>query len=131
MPIFGKNYAMSSEKKTLVMGASTEPSRYAYKAVKMLQRFGHPVVALGKKEDNLDGVKIEKDHVQFDGVDTVTLYLNPLNQQQYYDYIVGLGPKRVIFNPGTENPALYHILKENNIEVEVGCTLVMLSINQY
>lgn len=122
---------MASDKKTLVMGASTEPSRYAYKAIKMLQRYGHPVVAIGKKEDNLDGVKIEKEHVQFDGVDTITLYLNPMNQRQYYDYIVGLKPKRVIFNPGTENPELYAILKENGIEIEVGCTLVMLSINRY
>lgn len=118
-------------KKTLVMGASTEPGRYSYKAVKMLQRFGHPVVALGKKEDNLDGVKIEKAQVPFDDVDTVTLYLNPMNQRQYYDYIVGLKPERVIFNPGTENPELYKLLKDNNIDIEVGCTLVMLSINQY
>jgi predicted CoA-binding protein len=118
-------------KKTLVMGASTEPGRYSYKAVKMLQQFGHPVVALGKKEDNLDGVKIEKGQVPFDDVDTVTLYLNPMNQRQYYDYIVGLKPERVIFNPGTENPELYKLLKDNNIDIEVGCTLVMLSINQY
>jgi predicted CoA-binding protein len=124
------NYTMET-KKTLVMGASTEPGRYSYKAVKMLQRFGHPVVALGKKEDNLDGVKIEKGQVPFDDVDTVTLYLNPMNQRQYYDYIVGLKPERVIFNPGTENPELYKLLKDNNIDIEVGCTLVMLSINQY
>ena len=117
--------------KTLVMGASTNPGRYAYRAMKMLQRYGHPVVAVGKKEEDLDGLKIHKEHVQFDDLDTVTLYLNPMNQQQYYDYIVGLKPRRVIFNPGTENPALYSILKENNIEIEVACTLVMLSINQY
>lgn len=118
-------------KKTLVMGASTNPGRYAYKAIKMLQRYGHPVVAVGKKEDNLDGLKIEKEHVEFDGIDTVTLYLNPMNQRPYYDYIIGLNPKRVIFNPGTENPELYELLKQNNIEIEVGCTLVMLSVNQY
>jgi len=113
------------------MGASTEPGRYAYKAVKMLQRFGHPVVAVGKKEDQLDGIKIEKGPAPFNGVNTVTLYLNPMNQKQYYDYIVGLKPQRVIFNPGTENPELYAILKEHDINVEVGCTLVMLTINQY
>jgi uncharacterized protein len=118
-------------KKTLVMGASNDPSRYAYKAVKMLQRFGHPVVAMGKNEDDIDGIKVEKGAAPFDGVDTVTLYLNPLNQRQYYDYIVGLKPKRVIFNPGTENPDLYGLLRENNIGFETGCTLVMLSINQY
>ena len=118
-------------KKTLVMGASTDPGRYSYKAIKMLQRYGHPVVAVGKKADELDGIKIEKEHVVFDGVDTVTLYLNPMNQRQYYDYITGLKPKRVIFNPGTENPELYTLLRQNNIEIEVACTLVMLSVNQY
>ncbi|MHA3787263.1 CoA-binding protein [Flavobacterium hauense] len=122
---------MEPQKKTLVMGASTDPGRYAYKAIKMLQRYGHPVVAIGKKEDNLDGTKIEKEHVPFDDVDTVTLYLNPMNQKQYYDYIIGLKPERVIFNPGTENPELYALLRENGIEIEVACTLVMLSINQY
>lgn len=122
---------MGTQKKTLVMGASTDPGRYAYKAIRMLQRYGHPVVALGKKEEDLDGLKIEKEHVQFEGVDTVTLYLNPMNQQQYYDYIVDLEPKRVIFNPGTENPELYTLLRKNGIEIEIGCTLVMLSINQY
>jgi predicted CoA-binding protein len=122
---------MSTEKKTLVMGASTEPTRYAYKAIRMLQRYGHPVVAVGKKEDNLDGVKIEREQVSFENVHTVTLYLNPMNQKQYYNYIISLKPKRVIFNPGTENPELYALLRENNIGVEVGCTLVMLSTNQY
>lgn len=122
---------MGTTKKTLVMGASTNPGRYAYKAIKMLERFGHPVVAIGKKEDNLDGVKIEKEHVPFEGIDTVTLYLNPMNQKQYYDYIVDLKPERVIFNPGTENPELYAILKQNGIDIEVGCTLVMLSINHF
>jgi predicted CoA-binding protein len=120
-----------STKKTLVMGASNDPSRYAYKAVKMLNRFGHPVVAMGKREDDIDGIKVEKGAAPFDDVDTVTLYLNPMNQRPYYDYIIGLNPQRVIFNPGTENPELYAILKQNSIEIEIGCTLVMLSINQY
>lgn len=131
LSIFNKKEAMGTPKKTLVMGASTNPGRYAYKAIKMLERFGHPVVAVGKKEDNLDGVKIEKEHVSFEDVDTVTLYLNPMNQKQYYDYIVDLKPERVIFNPGTENPELYAILKQKGIEIEVACTLVMLSINQF
>lgn len=122
---------MSTSKKTLVMGASTNPGRYSYKAIKMLQRFGHPVVAIGKKEEDLDGTKIEKMHVPFEDIDTVTLYLNPMNQKQYYDYIVDLKPERVIFNPGTENPELYTLLKQNGIDIEVACTLVLLSINQY
>ena len=97
----------------------------------MLQRYGHPVVAIGKIEDDLDGVKIEKEHVPFEDVDTVTLYLNPMNQKQYYDYIVSLDPERVIFNPGTENPELYALLRQRGIEIEIGCTLVMLSVNRY
>lgn len=117
--------------KTLVMGASTDPGRYAYKAIKMLQRYGHPVVAVGKKEDDLDGLKIEKEHVSFEDVHTVTLYLNPMNQRQYYDYIISLKPQRVIFNPGTENPEFYSLLRENDIDIQIGCTLVMLSVNQY
>ena len=113
------------------MGASTDPGRYSYKAIKMLKRFGHPVVAIGKKQDELDGTSIEKEHVPFEDVDTVTLYLNPMNQKQYYDYIVGLKPERVIFNPGTENPELYTLLRQNDIDIEVACTLVMLSTSQY
>jgi len=122
---------MSSQKKTLVLGASTNPARYSYKAIKMLQRFGHPVVAVGRKEEELDGVAITKEQVGFENVDTVTLYLNPINQKEYYDYIVSLNPDRVIFNPGTENPELYDLLKKNDIEIEVACTLVMLSTNQF
>lgn len=122
---------MATSKKTLVMGASSNPDRYAYKAIKMLQRYGHPVVAVGKKEDEVDGLKIEREQVAFDNVDTITLYLNPMNQKQYYDYIVGLKPKRVVFNPGTENPELFSLLKQNSIGVEIACTLVLLSINQY
>ncbi|OIQ21420.1 MAG: CoA-binding protein [Flavobacterium sp. MedPE-SWcel] len=122
---------MSAIKKTLVIGASTIPDRYAYKAVKMLQQHNHPVVAIGKKEDTLDGVKIEKEQIFFDDVDTVTLYLNPMHQKQYYDYIIQLSPKRVVFNPGTENPEFYALLKENSIEVDIACTLVLLTTNQY
>lgn len=126
-----KRKAMENLKKTLVLGASANPGRYAYKAVKMLQRYGHPVVAIGKKEDDIDGIKIEKEHVLFKGIDTVTLYLNPMNQKQYYDYIVDLEPERVIFNPGTENPELYELLREKGIDIEIACTLVMLSVNHY
>lgn len=126
-----KRKAMENLKKTLVLGASANPGRYAYKAIKMLQRYGHPVVAIGKKEDDIDGIKIEKEHVPFKGIDTVTLYLNPMNQKQYYDYIVDLEPERVIFNPGTENPELYELLREKGIDIEIACTLVMLSVNHY
>ena len=76
-------------------------------------------------------IPIETEKIDFHGVDTVTLYLNPKAQQEYYDYILSLKPRRVIFNPGTENPELYKILEANNIKYEVACTLVLLATNQY
>ncbi len=118
-------------KKTLVLGASGNPARYSYMAVNSLVRHGHPVVAVGLKPEEVAGIKIETQKQDFTDVDTVTLYLNPKRQEEYYDYIVSLHPKRVVFNPGTENPALYKILKENGIMPEVACTLVLLSTRQY
>ncbi len=118
-------------KKTLVLGASDNPMRYSYLAINSLTRRGHDVVAVGLKETEVAGVKILTTPAPFADVDTVTLYLNPSRQVQYYDYILSLKPERVIFNPGTENPDLYKLLKENGIEIEVACTLVMLSTSQY
>ena len=91
----------------------------------------HQVVAIGAKKGIAFDIPIEKEKVDFHGIDTVTLYLNPKIQQEYYDYIVSLKPRRVIFNPGTENPDFYKILEKNNIESEVACTLVLLATNQY
>ncbi len=122
---------MNTIKKTLVIGASTNPERYANRAVKMLLQHDHPVVAIGKQGGEVDGVKIEKEKLPFEDIDTVTLYVNPVHQKDYYDYIIGLNPKRVVFNPGTENPEFYSLLEENNIFVDIGCTLVMLTTNQY
>src|SRR5215210_2140004 len=95
-----------SGKKTLVLGASDNPSRYSYLAIQKLRRYGHPVVAIGKKLSQVGDVSINKEKDPVDDLDTVTLYLNPLHQQQYYDYIVSLHPKRIIFNPGAENNEL-------------------------
>ncbi len=120
-----------TQKKTLVIGASDNPERYAYKAMKMLQEYNHPIVAVGRKQIEVLGTQIEKDKIHFDGLDTVTLYLNPKNQVEYYDYILSLKPKRVIFNPGTENPEFYKMLEQNGIEYEVACTLVLLRSMQY
>ena len=122
---------MIESKKTMVLGASANPSRYSYLAIKKLTANRHPVVAIGKKKGAVGEVSIETDHLPVTGLDTITLYLNPLNQQQYYDYIINLKPKRIIFNPGTENEYLMKKAKENNIETVVGCTLVMLSIGNY
>lgn len=122
---------MTNKKKTLVLGASNNPSRYSYLATQRLRAHGHPVIAVGKKEGAVGDVPIQKDHVPEEGIDTVTLYLNPKNQVEYYDYILELQPKRIIFNPGTENDELISKAKENNIEPVIGCTLVMLSIGNY
>ncbi len=118
-------------KKTLVLGASSNPARYSYMAINSLTAKEHPVVAIGQREEEVLGVKIQTKQIPFTNIDTVTLYINPSRQRDYYNYIVSLSPKRVIFNPGTENPEFYQLLKLNNIKVEVACTLVMLSTRQY
>src|SRR5690606_1579201 len=96
-----------------------------------LKQSGHEVLAIGLKQGTINGVVIDTDLMPYKDVDTVTLYLNPKNQVAYYDYILSLSPKRVIFNPGTENSEFYNILKMNDIDFEVACTLVLLSTNQY
>ena len=122
---------MNEKKKTLVLGASDNPSRYSYLAIKRLRMHDHPVIAIGRKHTMVDDIEIIKEKKQFDDVDTVTLYLNPRNQQQYYDYIISLKPKRIIFNPGAENEELSDLAKENNIQPLEACTLVLLSTGQY
>ena len=122
---------MNESKKTLVLGASDNPSRYSYLAVNRLRSHGHPVVAIGKKNAMVADVPIEKQKKDWNDVDTVTLYLNPTHQQQYYDYILSLKPKRIIFNPGAENDELADLAIKNGISPIEACTLVMLSTNQY
>ena len=122
---------MNKSKKTLVLGASDNPSRYSYLAVNRLRSHGHPVVAIGKKNAMVSDVPIEKEKKDWKDVDTVTLYLNPIHQQQYYDYILSLRPKRIIFNPGAENDELADLAIKNGISPIEACTLVMLSTNQY
>jgi len=117
--------------KTLVLGASENPDRYSNKAILKLLAKGEEVVAIGKKSGNVNGVKIETEPVQSDDVETVTLYLNPTNQIPYYDYILSLKPKRIIFNPGTENDDLERMAARIGINVLESCTLVMLSTGQY
>jgi uncharacterized protein len=119
------------QKKTVVLGASANPSRYSNLAIKKLQAYGHPVVAIGNRVGEVNGVAIATEHLPQNEVDTVTLYLNPTNQQAYIDYILGLKPRRIIFNPGTENPDLAAAARSNGIEPVEGCTLVMLSTGMY
>ncbi|WP_271393537.1 CoA-binding protein [Aequorivita sinensis] len=118
-------------KKTLVLGASLKPNRYSNLAINRLVNHNHIVEAVGLKEGEVAGVNIVTEKKDFKNIDTVTLYLNPKRQEEYYNYIISLKPQRVIFNPGTENPEFYTLLKENNIEAEVACTLVLLGTNQY
>lgn len=119
------------KKKTLVLGASLNASRYSNLAINRLVFYDQPTVAVGLKKGDVAGVSISTEKENFEDIDTVTLYLNPQRQKEYYEYILSLKPNRVIFNPGTENPEFYELLKENKIEPEVACTLVLLGTNQY
>jgi len=118
-------------KKTLVFGASLKSNRYSNLAVYRLLKKNMPTVAFGLKEGDIGDVKVKTNLADFQDIHTITLYVNPKRQKEYYKAIVQLKPKRVIFNPGTENPEFYQLLKENNIEVEVACTLVLLVTDQY
>jgi predicted CoA-binding protein len=117
--------------KTLVIGASENPVRYSNLAIERLRQHNHEVVALGLKDGEAHGVKIQKKKEQFIDIDTITLYLNPSRQKELYDYILSLNPRRIIFNPGTENPELENLAEEKGIETVEACTLVMLSIGNY
>lgn len=118
-------------KKTVVIGASEDPNRYAYKATVALQRKGHEVVPVGIVDGEINGIKIINGKPAIEAVDTVTMYVGPKNQPFWYDYVIGLKPKRVVFNPGAENPEFEKLLQQNKIETLEACTLVMLSIGNY
>ncbi len=118
--------------KTVVLGASTNPERTSYIATLRLVNAGEEVIPLGVKQGSIAGIDIINDFPDYiENVDTLTLYLNPQRQEQYYDYIIALQPKRIIFNPGTENPVLAKLAQEKGIEAEVACTLVMLATGSY
>jgi predicted CoA-binding protein len=119
------------KKKTVVLGASDNPERYSYLAVDKLNKYNHPVVAIGRKPGKIGDTNIITEHPAEKDVDTVTLYLNPTHQKDYYDYILSLNPKRIIFNPGAENDELYEMAKANGIKPLEACTLVLLSTNQF
>src|SRR5690606_9884991 len=118
-------------KKTLVLGASTNPDRYAYKAIHALSAKGHEVVPVGIKKGEVAGIPIQNELVPHSNIDTITLYVGPQNQQHYFDYILSTNPKRIIFNPGTENPELEKLAESKGIETLEACTLVLLSTGQY
>ncbi len=118
-------------KKTLVLGASANPDRYSFLAINKLRKNGHPVIAVGKKAATVADVEIVHAQEPAADVDTVSLYLNAKNQKEYYNYILSLKPKRIIFNPGAENEELEALAKANNIQSMEACTLVLLSTGQF
>ena len=118
-------------KKTLIIGASSNPERYAYKAAERLVSHGHEIVLLGRSSDEIFGKVIDTEKQAYTDIDTVTLYLSPKFQVEYYDYIISLKPNRVVFNPGTENPEFEVLLQEHGIITEQACTLVLLGTGQY
>ena len=120
-----------ADKKTLVLGATPDTSRYAYLAANRLVKNGHSIVNVGIKTGEVAGVPIEKPEIVHDDIDTITVYVGPQNQPPLYDYILNTHPKRIIFNPGTENNELRKMANEKGIETENACTLVLLSIGQY
>ena len=119
------------EKKTLVLGASANPSRYSYLAIQSLRRHGHPVVGLGRRLAKVGDTDISVTKDPVPGIDTVTIYMNKKHQEEFHDYILSLKPKRIIFNPGAENEKVEALAKEKGIKKMEACTLVMLSTNQY
>jgi uncharacterized protein len=120
-----------SNKKTLVLGASSNEERYSYKAVKSLISHGHDVVPLGIKQGKIGEVDILTEKIMYENIDTVSLYVGPKHQREWYDYVLLLKPKRILFNPGTENPEFEVLARQHGIIAEEACTLVLLSIGNY
>jgi len=121
------------EKKTVVVGATPNQSRYAYLAANMLREYDHEVVPLGIKQGEVAGKEILdiRKKPAINGVDTITLYIGPRHQPEWYDYLLSLKPKRIIFNPGTENDEFERLVEANGIEALQACTLVLLRSHQF
>jgi predicted CoA-binding protein len=120
-----------ADKKTLILGATPNAGRYAYLAANRLAGNGHTIVNVGIKTGEVAGVAIEKPETIHTDIDTITLYVGPQNQPPLYNYIINTHPKRIIFNPGTENSELRRMAQEKGIETDYACTLVLLSTGQY
>jgi len=118
-------------KSTLVFGASLKPHRYSNLVVHKLVENDIVTQAFGRESGKISGIQVKTNLADFQNIHTITLYMGVHRQPEYYGEILKLAPKRVIFNPGTENPEFYKLLKDNGIEVEVACTLVLLSTGQY
>jgi len=118
-------------KKTLIVGASNNPERYSFKAAERLLSHGHEIELLGLRPDVIFGKTIDTEKKAYQNIDTVTMYIGPQRQPEFYDYIISLHPKRVVFNPGTENDEFEDMLRKEGIEAEEACTLVLLGTGQY
>ncbi len=123
----------SKGKKTLIVGATTNPERYAYLAAQRLTEHGHPIVPLGIKKGEVAGQPILdlREKPKIEGIDTITMYIGPRHQAEWMDYLISLKPKRIIFNPGTENVEFEKKAREAGIKSEEACTLVLLSTGQF
>lgn len=119
------------EKLTLVVGASPNPERYSYKAVALLNEYQQPVIPLGIRKGDINGIEIIQGKPMLENIHTISLYLGPERQKAYYDYLLSLNPKRIIFNPGTENPVFYEMAQANDVELIEHCTLVMLNSGMF
>lgn len=115
----------------MVIGVSAKQDRYSNKAVHLLRKYGHEVIALGFESAEVSDVHVETEWGIYEHVDTVSMYINPERQKAYYEYILGLKPSRIIFNPGTENKELEQLAKDQGILALEACTLVMLNTGQY
>lgn len=122
---------MEPKKKTLILGASTNAHRMSHLVTLELLKRGHSVYPLGRRAGSIGSVELITDLPQIEDIHTISLYLNSDNQAPLEDYILGLQPKRIIFNPGAENPALKRKASERGIEAINACTMVMLRLAQY
>ncbi len=120
-----------TDKKTLVIGGSENPARYSNRAIRMLRENGVDVVSIAKREGKVFDVDIKTEFPKDDNIHTVTMYLGAPRQSEYYNQLLELKPKRVIFNPGAENSELAEMLENNGVETLEACTLVMLSTGQF
>lgn len=117
--------------KTLVIGASENPERYSNKAIVSLLNYHHEVEAIGLKTGEVNGVKFKTGFPDLEKIDTVTLYIGPKHQPAYYEYLMKMKPRRIIFNPGTENTELIELAQSHGIQTEIACTLVLLAAQAF
>ena len=122
---------MNKDKTTLVIGASDNPERYSFLAINSLRKHQIPVKAIGRSVCTIADVEVDIQPIAYQNIDTVTLYLSASHQKGYYDYILSLHPRRIIFNPGTENPEFELLAQQQGIQTMEACTLVMLSVGSW